>query len=239
ANSPDLGDYLVDGDGMTLYLFTNDEPGVSNCSGGCLEAWPPFLVDSEDNITVGEGVDESLVGTIPFEGGGLLVTYDEWPLYYWQNDVEPGDTTGQGVNDVWFVVPPEGVDESAFPGGESSSDDSSMAGAQLNVANSAELGDYLVDGEGMTLYLFTNDEPGVSNCSGGCLEAWPPFLVDSEDGVSAGEGVDDSKIGTIPFEGGRFLVTYDQMPLYYWQNDAAPGDTTGQGVNDVWFVVPP
>lgn len=228
ANSPELGDYLVDGEGMTLYYFTMDEPGVSNCTGGCLEAWPPLLVDSEDQIQAGEGVDDSLIGTIPFEDGGLLVTYDEWPLYYWVEDQEPGDTTGHGVNDVWFVMPPEGL-----------GDDSSMSGVVLEVANSPELGDYLVDGEGMTLYLFTMDEPGVSNCTGGCLVAWPPLLVDSEDQISAGEGMDDSKIGTIPFAQGGLLVTYDGAPLYYWVEDEQPGDTTGHGVNDVWFVVAP
>ena len=30
----------------------------------------------------------------------------------------------------------------------------------------AELGNILVDSGGNTLYLFTRDEPGVSNCSG-------------------------------------------------------------------------
>ena len=29
---------------MTLYLFTRDEPGVSNCAGDCLVNWPPLLV---------------------------------------------------------------------------------------------------------------------------------------------------------------------------------------------------
>jgi hypothetical protein len=27
------------------------------------------------------------------------------------------------------------------------------------------------------------------------------------------------------------------MPLYYWVGDAQPGDTNGQGVNEVWYVV--
>lgn len=128
SSSADLGDYLVDSEGMTLYWFANDEPGVSNCSGGCLEAWPPFLVESEEDIQAGEGVDESLIGTIPFEGGGLLVTYDEFPLYYWQNDQEPGDTTGHGVNDVWFVVPPAGIDPEN-PGSSPASNSVSPPGA--------------------------------------------------------------------------------------------------------------
>ena len=36
---------------------------------------------------------------------------------------------------------------------------------------------YLVDAEGNTLYYFLNDEENVSNCSGGCLNAWPAYAV--------------------------------------------------------------
>jgi hypothetical protein len=34
-------------------------------------------------------------------------------------------------------------------------------------------------------------------------------------------------------------MTYNDIPLYYWINDANPGDTTGQEVGDVWYIVPP
>jgi predicted lipoprotein with Yx(FWY)xxD motif len=30
---------------------------------------------------------------------------------------------------------------------------------------------------------------------------------------------------------GATQVTYDGLPLYYWQGDAKPGDTMGDGVN--------
>ena len=30
-------------------------------------------------------------------------------LYFWQNDVAPGDATGQDVNDVWFVIDSNGT----------------------------------------------------------------------------------------------------------------------------------
>ena len=39
----------------------------------------------------------------------MQVTLEGWPLYLWQNDPQPGDTTGQGVNDVWWVVAPDGT----------------------------------------------------------------------------------------------------------------------------------
>jgi predicted lipoprotein with Yx(FWY)xxD motif len=34
-------------------------------------------------------------------------------------------------------------------------------------------------------------------------------------------------------------VTYNKMPLYYWVGDAKPGDTMGQGVGGVWYVISP
>ncbi len=102
-----LGAHLVDGEGFTLYLFDNDAPGVSNCTGDCLANWPPLTV--EDTPVAGEGVDGDLLGTIEREDDGTVqVTYDGQPLYFWAADTAPGDVDGQGVNDVWWVVAPDG-----------------------------------------------------------------------------------------------------------------------------------
>lgn len=102
----DLGTILVDGEGMTLYMFTNDtqDSGESVCEGDCLVAWPPL----EGEPTAGEGVDESLLGTIERSDGSTQASYNGWPLYYWAQDTAPGDVTGQGVNDVWYVLDPAG-----------------------------------------------------------------------------------------------------------------------------------
>lgn len=102
----DLGEILVDGDGMTLYLFTEDPPGESVCFDDCLAAWPPLLVDGEPSV--GEGVDETLVGTLERDDGSTQVTYDDAPLYLWASDEQPGDVTGQDVQGVWYVVSPDG-----------------------------------------------------------------------------------------------------------------------------------
>ncbi|HSK22880.1 MAG TPA: hypothetical protein VK906_06885 [Egicoccus sp.] len=102
----DLGDVVVDADGMTLYLFMPDEQGASTCYDDCEAAWPPLTVDGEP--AAGDGVDASLLGTAEREDGSLQVTYNDWPLYTWQGDAAPGDVTGQNVNDVWFVVSPDG-----------------------------------------------------------------------------------------------------------------------------------
>ena len=45
--------------------------------------------------------------------------------------------------------------------------------------------------------------------------------------------------GVISRDDGREQVTYNGLPLYYFANDKAPGDTKGQGVGGVWFVAAP
>jgi len=56
----------------------------------------------------GDGVKASLLGTTTRKDGKLQVTYNGWPLYYWIKDVKAGDTSGQDVGGVWFLVSPEG-----------------------------------------------------------------------------------------------------------------------------------
>lgn len=102
----DLGEILVDGEGWTLYLFTPDEAGEPTCYEACAQAWPPLLVEGE--IEVGEGLDDDDFSTAERTDGGQQVKVGDWPLYYFANDQQPGDTNGQGLNDVWFVVSPEG-----------------------------------------------------------------------------------------------------------------------------------
>ena len=99
-----LGSVLVDGNGMTLYLFTKDSPNTSTCTGGCLAAWPPLL----GVPTPGTGVDDSKLGSFRRGDGSVQATYNGWPLYFWAKDTKPGDTTGQNVQSVWFVIGRDG-----------------------------------------------------------------------------------------------------------------------------------
>lgn len=100
-----LGSILVDGKGMTLYLFTKDTPNTSNCTGQCLVAWPALL----GKPTAGKGVDAAKLGSFKRADGSTQASYNGWPLYYWQKDAKPGDVTGQNVNNVWFVLDKNGV----------------------------------------------------------------------------------------------------------------------------------
>ena len=107
SDEGELAPFLVDSDGMTLYLFTNDEPGQSNCEGDCIANWPPLVVESEDDLAAGDGATGELGVIERADDGSLQVTYNGWPLYYWAADEAAGDTSGHEVGDVWFVVPPD------------------------------------------------------------------------------------------------------------------------------------
>lgn len=104
----DVGEHVVDSEGNTLYLFTNDTQGSgeSSCTGGCQETWPPLTTDGE--VSVAGGLDSELVGTITREDGSQQVTYNGWPLYHFAGDENPGDVNGQGSGGVWFVVDASG-----------------------------------------------------------------------------------------------------------------------------------
>ena len=62
------------------------------------------------------GADDSLVGSFERDDGTIQATYDGWPLYYFAQDQEPGDTTGQAVNDVWWVIDADGAAITGAPG---------------------------------------------------------------------------------------------------------------------------
>ena len=112
--SDTYGPYLTDATGRALYLFTADQPGhggtpaASQCYQGCAEAWPPLLALQPQ---AGDQVEASYLGTMQRNDGGIQVTYQGWPLYYYTRDTGPGTTTGQGVSSFgggWYLVNPQG-----------------------------------------------------------------------------------------------------------------------------------
>jgi predicted lipoprotein with Yx(FWY)xxD motif len=111
------------------------------------------------------------------------------------------------------------------------------ATVDLKTASSSK-GEIVVDGKGMSVYYFTKDvkDSGKSNCTGDCLVAWPPVLTTNE--TPKVEGV-TGKVGTIDTPDGKKQVTVEGMPVYLWEKDKAPGDVTGQGVGNVWYLVAP
>lgn len=98
----EIGKYLADAEGMSLYYFAKDAPNKSNCSGECLGNWPAFY---SENFEVPEGFNKDDFGTLTREDTGQKqTTYKGYPLYYFVKDEKSGDVNGQGVKDVWFIV---------------------------------------------------------------------------------------------------------------------------------------
>lgn len=114
------------------------------------------------------------------------------------------------------------------------------AGATIAVAANSKLGQILVDGQGMTVYLFVVDTGTTSSCYTSCAALWPPVLTTGA--PQAGAGATASLLGTTTRTDGKLEMTYAGHPLYYFIQDKAPGDTTGQGVNSfggLWWVMSP
>ena len=102
------------------------------------------------------------------------------------------------------------------------------------------LGTILVDSTGRTLYLFEKGKGDKSSCAGACASAWPPVITTAN--PMPGAGVSAAKLGTTRRSDGTTEATYNGHPLYTYAGDAAPGDTSGEGLNQFgaeWYVLSP
>lgn len=90
---------LVGDKGMTLYVFDKDEAGSgkSVCNGKCAENWPPLAAAAGDKTSG----DYSVIAR---DDGSKQWAWKGKPLYYWIKDQKPGDTTGDGFNNVWHIA---------------------------------------------------------------------------------------------------------------------------------------
>ena len=102
----DLGETLVY-EGQTMYVFDMDTEGTIACVDACVDIWPPVSVEGEP--VAGEGVDQSLLGTVDRDDGTTQLTVDGRPVYTFTGDQAPGDATGDGNGGVWHALTPEGA----------------------------------------------------------------------------------------------------------------------------------
>jgi predicted lipoprotein with Yx(FWY)xxD motif len=101
-----VGPILATGGGDTLYDFVPDTPTHSAClNDGCVFQWPPLIKGT--SVTVGKGVDRSLVGTLRRPDGSTQLSYGGHPLYLYNGDVAPGVVMGQAIDQdggLWYVL---------------------------------------------------------------------------------------------------------------------------------------
>ena len=94
------GQVLADSKGMTLYTFDKDTaPGKSACNGPCAQNWPP-LAAKADAKPMGAWT------VITRDDGAKQWAFKGKPVYTFAKDSKPGDSTGEGVNNVWHVAKP-------------------------------------------------------------------------------------------------------------------------------------
>lgn len=126
-------------------------------------------------------------------------------------------------------------------GGTAPPASSTVAGSQPSVAlktGQAALGTIVVNGQGMTAYVFDKDtaNSGTSACTGPCIALWPaitsPTASPQVNGVTG-------KVATIALPNGTRQVTVNGLPLYTYTPDTKPGEDAGQGYGGIWWVVGP
>jgi predicted lipoprotein with Yx(FWY)xxD motif len=112
------------------------------------------------------------------------------------------------------------------------------AGTTITVGDS-EFGEMLFDSKKQAIYIFENDPKGKTVCYGDCAEAWPPVLTEGK--PKAGDGVEDSLLGTVKRRDGELQVTYAGKPLYFYSHEG-PGEVRCHNVDlngGFWWVVGP
>ena len=99
------GIWLTNSAGRALYIYTKDKGTTSECYGACATAWPPLTATGKVTIS-GKFVASKDLGLTTRTGGVKQVTYGGHPLYYFSGDKGPGQTNGEGVEGVWFLLGP-------------------------------------------------------------------------------------------------------------------------------------
>jgi predicted lipoprotein with Yx(FWY)xxD motif len=96
----------------------------------------------------------------------------------------------------------------------------------------SSLGQYLAEPNGQTLYTYSADTSGVSNCTGTCLASWPPYQdMGSTTGLPTG-------ISTIKrTDNSETQYTYNGKPLYTFVNDSVD-QVTGNGQSNFTVAKP-
>ena len=112
------------------------------------------------------------------------------------------------------------------------------ASASSLASSGSSLGNIVVNGTGLTVYIFDKDtaNTGKSACTGACLSTWPPVTTTAPNPHVTGIS---GTVATITDPYGKMQITINGLPLYTFAGDTAKGDVKGQGLQNVWWVLSP
>jgi predicted lipoprotein with Yx(FWY)xxD motif len=108
------------------------------------------------------------------------------------------------------------------------------ATANVKIATDAKYGKILVNADGQALYQRDSDTATQVTCTGTCAVTWPPAIATGS--PVAGTSIDATKLATVNGANG-VQITYGGHPLYRYSKDLAVGDTNGEGLAGVWWLV--
>jgi predicted lipoprotein with Yx(FWY)xxD motif len=153
--------------------------------------------------------------TITRKDGAKQTTYQGKPLYTFVRDLRVGDTVGEGFRETAYTV---------------------KAPISMKLEHSAQIGNYLTDGRGMTLYDYDLDPEEFSVCTKACLNERPVFYSDY---AVVSSDLDAADFGYFTRKDGRKQSTYKGIPLYYYSKDAREGDILGRDIANQWNAIDP
>src|SRR2546426_4124993 len=95
---------LTNAQGLTLYYFTADSATQSAVSGNLAQIWHAQLFTGSGGPTSSASLTRKL--SVQKDVNGNQIRYKGHPLYTFSGDSAPGQTNGEGLYGVWFVVTP-------------------------------------------------------------------------------------------------------------------------------------
>ena len=108
SSKRELGNYLADAEGRALYYFgksnmeslKNIDP-ISDHQDNQFGIWQIFY---EEKIIPPAPLKAKNFYTIVRPDEQKQTAYKGHPLYYYANDLNPGEVKGEGINNTWFTV---------------------------------------------------------------------------------------------------------------------------------------
>ena len=226
ANNAKLGKVLTDDAGNSLYSLSADVTKPTLCVGDCAVVWPPFY---KENPSLGSGLDAKDFGVVTRPDGKKQTTYKGFGIYYYEPDGAPGDTKGDGLENVWFIAKP---DYTIMLGHAQLVGEDGISYTNDYKPGKNPFSPYFTDDHGITLYTFTKDTDKKNNYTSETDQVknavWPIFpgsktlVVPS---VLKAADFDIIMVFNHP------QVTYKGQPLYTFQRDnRVIGSTKGVSV---------
>ena len=235
-SSTTLGQYLTNGQGQALYMFSDEVDGANACTGDCAAIWPEFTADL-NTVKLNAGLNIADFDTITTASGRKQVTYKGWPLHTYSpastgayggsSNVpeEPGTTRGDGFAGLWFVAKPDysimlaDKQLKGLDGNNYKSDFTLGTGKTI----------YFTNGVGKTIYTFSLDSFNINKFTKADLSNNNVFPIYEQVQVVVPSVLDKTLFGNIEFAGKQQL-TYKGWPLHFFGQDSLRGLTLAVSV---------